>query len=112
MKDKGYCRFYKDLYFGESVKRHTFSKWQLFHGKGRLNTFCIMRSSSGGDQLDIVNSMILKQPYYKSNPAYVYGIAGSYEEALDIVVKITQEAVSAGFEGRLLDYLESDQKEI
>ena len=107
MKNRGFCRFHKNLYFGESVKKHTYAKWQLFHGKGGLGTFCIMRAMSSCDQLDIVNSMLLKQPYYKSNPAYVYGIAGSYKEALDLIVKITEEAVSAGYEGRLVDYLES-----
>ena len=111
MKNKGFCRFYKDLYFGESVKRHTYAKWQLFHGKGGLGTFCIMRAVSDGDQLDIVNSMVLKQPYYKSNPAYIYGIAGSYNEALDLIVRITEDALAAGYEGRLLDYLESEKKD-
>ena len=64
---------------------------------------------SDGDQLDIINSMVLKQPYYKTHPAFIYGIAGSYNEALDLVVRITEEAVSAGYEGRLLDYLGTEQ---
>ena len=42
------------------------------------------------------------------NPAYIYGIAGSYNEALDMVVDMTTKANEAGFEGRIVDYLDSD----
>lgn len=59
------------------------------------------------DQLDIIHCAFLKQPYYQYYPAYIYGIAGSYEEALDMVVGITEQACKAGFEGRLVEYLDS-----
>ncbi len=106
MKKKGFCRFYKELYWGDSVKTRSMVKWRLYHGRGQFNIFCIQRALADGDQLDIIHCAFLKQPYYQEHPAYIYGIAGSYDEALDLVVKITKEALAAGYEGRLLEYLD------
>ena len=110
MKRKGFCRFYKELYWGESVRKHRLVKWRLFHGSGQFTIFCIQRATTDGDQLDIIHCAFLKQPYYQEHPAFIYGIAGSYAEALDLVVQITQEAQAAGYEGRLVDYLEEKIK--
>lgn len=110
MKKRGFCRFYKELYFGESVKNHSLVKWRLNHGRGQFSVFCLMRPFAEGDQLDIVHCAFLKQPYYRENPAYVYGIAGSHKEALELVVKITNEALLAGYEGHILEYLDSRVK--
>jgi len=49
----------------------------------------------------------LKQPFFKEHPSFVYGIATSRDEAVDIVLRISQEASMAGLDGRLLDYLDS-----
>ncbi len=106
MKKRGFCRFYKDLYWGDSVKRHTQVKWCLSHGRGQFTIFCIAKANTDGDQMDIIHCAFLKQPYFRENPAYIYGIAGSYNEALDLVVDMTQEAVSAGFEGHICSYLD------
>ena len=112
MRKRGFCRFYKNLYWGESVKRHSQVKWKLYHGSGQLTIYCIKRAESDGDQLDIIHCAFLKQPYFRISPAYIYGIAGSYKEALDMVLDITDKAVEAGYEGRLLDYLDDqDTKE-
>ena len=107
MKESGFCRFYRDLYWGKSVKKHTLVKWKLYHGKSQLTIFCVLRAMNDNDQLDIINSEFLRQHYFKENPAYIYGIAGSHSEALDLIVKISDEAMENGFEGRLVDYLES-----
>ncbi|MBQ7614884.1 MAG: hypothetical protein IJU77_07545 [Butyrivibrio sp.] len=107
MKNKGFCRFSKELYWGESVKKHSLVKWRLYHGRGQFTIFCIQRPFADSDQLDIVHCAFLKQPYYREHPAYIYGIAGSKKEALDLVVKITEDALAAGYEGRILEYLDS-----
>ncbi len=107
MRRKGFCRFYKGLYWGESVKNHSVVKWRLRHGRGQFTIFCVTRALTESDQLDIIHCAFLKQPYYLDYPAYIYGIAGSFKEALDMVVGISDEACSAGFEGRLLEYLDS-----
>ena len=106
MKKKGFCRFYKKLYWGESVKKRPIVKWKLNFGSGQFSIYCILRPFAEGDQLDIVHCAFLRQPYYRENPAYVYGIAGSKKEALELVVKMTNDALSAGYEGRILEYLD------
>ena len=107
MRSKGFCRFYKKLYWGNSVKMHSQVKWRLYHGRGQFTIYCVKRADSDNDQLDIIHCAFLQQKYFRTNPAYIYGIAGNYKEALDIVLKITEEAMEAGYEGRLLDYLDS-----
>ena len=107
MKKVGYCRFYSDLYWGDSVKHHSLVKWRLKHGRGQFSIFCITDAMIKGDQLEITHSAFLKQPYYLKKPACIYGIAASYDEAIDIIVKISDEAAGLGYEGRLLDYLNS-----
>ncbi len=107
MKKRGFCCFYKNLYWGDSVKKHSLVKWNLYHGRGQFTIFCVKRADTAGDQLDIIHCAFLKQPYYRTNPAYIYGIASGYGEALDLVLRITEEANAAGYEGRILEYLDS-----
>ncbi len=106
MKKSGYCRFCRELYWGDSVKKHSLVKWRLKNGRIQPGIFCILKAQTDSDQLDIINCAFLVQPYYHENPAYIYGIAGSYDEALSIVVKISDEAARIGFEGRIKEYLE------
>lgn len=106
MKQNCYCRFYRELYWGDSVKKRSLVKWRLKHGRGQFTIYCVMKAFTESDQLDIINSDYLTQPYYLKHPAYIYGIAGSYNEALDIVVRISDEAARVGYEGRLRDYLQ------
>ncbi len=107
MKKGGFCQFYKDIYWGETVKNRTIVKWKLRMGMGQFNVFCITKAQGIHDQLDIIHCAFLKQKYYRYHPVMVYGIAKSYQEALDIILRISQEASIKGYDGRLLEYLES-----
>ncbi len=106
MKKKSYCRFYKELYWGDSVKKHSLVKWRLRNGRIQPTIFCIQKAMTDSDQLDIIHCAFLKQPFFLENPAFIYGIAGSYMEALDLLVKISDEAIVAGYEGRVKEYLD------
>ena len=110
MKKRGYCRFYRELYWGDSVKKHSLVKWRLKNGRIQPSVFCIQKALTDSDQLDIIHCAFLKQPFYLENPAYIYGIAGSYDEALELVVKISDEASRAGFEGKIKEYLDYLEK--
>ncbi len=107
IKKGSFCRFYKDLYWGNSVKNKAVVKWKLKMGSGQFDIYCVTKATGNSDQLDIIHSAFLKQKYYRYNPVLVYGIANSYQEALDIVLRISQEASIAGMDGRLLDFLEN-----
>ncbi|AOZ96576.1 hypothetical protein SAMN02745247_01464 [Butyrivibrio hungatei DSM 14810] len=108
MKKRGFCIFYKNLYWGSSLKKHSLIKWRLVHGRGQFNIFCITRSMNDRDQLDIIHCAFLKQSYYLEHPVMIYGVAKSYDEALELVVKISDEAIQNGYEGRLLAYLDRE----
>lgn len=107
MKKSGYCRFARNLYWGRNVKKRAIVKWNLYHGSGLLDIYCITRAAIEQDQLDIIHCAYLKQKYYRENPVLIYGIAKGYEEAMDLVLRISQEASIAGMDGRLLDFLTS-----
>ena len=109
VKKLEYCRFYKDLYWGTSVKKRSIVKWKLRLGMGQFGIYCVVKPQMGNDQLEIINCAFLKQKYFRYHPAYVYGIASGYNEALDIILRISQEASIAGLDGRLQEYLESKE---
>ena len=103
------CKFYKELYWGASVENRPVVKWKLKMGRGKQGMYCLIKPEGGSNQLEIMNCSYLKQKYYRYHPAYIYGIAGSREEAMDLVLRISQEASIAGMDGRLLDYLMSKE---
>ncbi len=109
MRRNGFCEFHNNLYWGPTVKKHAVVKWKLKHGSGQFNVYCITRAMSDSDQLDIIHCAFLKQKYYLEHPAYIYGIAASYQEALDIVLRISTEASAHDLSGRLLEYLDRDK---
>ncbi len=111
MSIRGYCRFYKNLYVGDSIRNSAAVRWKLKHGAGQLGIYVITASDNAENQLEITHCAFLKQKYYKRHPVLVYGIAGNKSEALDLIIKISDEALNYGMEGRLKDYLENKPEE-
>lgn len=87
-------KFYKDLYIGETIKNPDKIKRKIKYHAKQLKIYVIILAS-GNDQLEICHNMLLKQPYYKKkeNEPYVIGIAGNYDEAVELVAQIAGEAV-------------------
>ena len=106
MRKHGFCEFSKDLYWGPGVKKKGLVKLNLFLGRGQFDIYCVTKAMNDNDQLDIVHCAFLRQPYYFKHPAFIYGIASSQAEAMDIVLRISQEASIAGMDGRLSEYLQ------
>ncbi len=107
MSIRGFCTFAKNLYIGESVKRPAMVRWKLKHGAGQLFIYVITSSEIPDGQIEIKHCAFLKQKYYQRHPAFIYGIAGSYKEALDIVLKMFAEADESGMTGDVRGYLNS-----
>ncbi|MCM1047487.1 MAG: hypothetical protein NC433_03585 [Clostridiales bacterium] len=99
-------KFYKNLYIGDTIKNPNQVKRKIKHHARQLNVFVIMLAS-GDNQLEICHSMLIRQPFYKKkeNAPYIIGIAGSYDEAVEIVCRITQEAVVQNGNADLKGYL-------
>lgn len=96
-------KFYKYLYIGDTVTEPAKVKWKLKHHAG-VQAYVIM-IASGVDQLEIMHSAYLKQKYYRYHPPIIVGIASGYDEAVQIIVKITQECVEAMGNCNLKEYL-------
>ncbi|MCM1439649.1 MAG: hypothetical protein NC131_10705 [Roseburia sp.] len=99
-------KFYKNLYIGDTIKNPHQVKRKIKHHAKQLNIFVIMLAS-GDNQLEICHSMLIRQPFYrkKENAPYIIGIAGSYDEAVEIVCRITKEAVEQNGNADLKGYL-------
>ena len=105
MSVRSCCKFYKNLYVGDSIKNSALVRWKIKHGAGQLMIYLITEPANESDQLEIVHCAFLKQKYYRRHPVMVYGIAGSRQEAMDIVIKISEEASVNGMDGDLKGYL-------
>ena len=73
--------------------------------------YIVTGAHNESDQLEIMHSAFLTQRFYRKHPVRVYGIAGSYQEALDIVIRISDEAHSFGMDGDLIGFLSMIQGE-
>ncbi len=102
-------KFYKYLYIGDTVTNPAKIKWKLKHHAG-VNVF-VITIAPGPDQLEIFHSAYLKQMYYRHHPPIIVGIASNYEEAVGIVVEITQECLDAVGNCNLKEYLKQKAKQ-
>lgn len=96
-----------DLYLGDSINENKLDKIikklekkPIFSG-----VFLITVSRNASDQLDIFDARQLAQSYYKKNPPYVVGIAGSHDEAVELVERLVQECLRARGDCALKEYL-------
>ncbi|MCH5257844.1 MAG: hypothetical protein J1D87_11165 [Lachnospiraceae bacterium] len=104
-------KFYKNLYIGESIKKPNKIKRRLKNHAKQLKIFVIILSQ-GTDQLEICHSILLGQPFYKKkeNRPFVIGIAGNYDEAVELVCRIVQETVDRNGNADLKEYLFSESR--
>lgn len=96
-------KFYRYLYIGDTVKNPNKIKRQLKHHAG-VQAY-VIAVASGEDQLEIFHSGYLKQKYFRFHPPVIVGIASNYEEAVKLVVKITEECLETTGNCNLKEYL-------
>lgn len=101
-------KFYKYLYIGDTVTDPAKVKWKLKHHAG--THVYVVSIAAGADQLEIFHGAYLKQLYYRYHPPIIVGIASNYDEAVDIIIKITQECVDATGTCNLKEYLKRKAK--
>ena len=84
-------RFYKKLYTSPSLqKKRRQIVWKLKAGK-TLPYVYVITLAEQNDLMNIYQSLILKQPYYRKNPPYVLGIADSHSAAIELVQQILMD---------------------
>lgn len=85
-------RYYKNLYLQEGLeKKKAKIMKKLNDNKLQVSMHLIVLAENGKNQLEILNSLFLLQKDYPAADVLVVGLAKSYEDALEIVEKITQE---------------------
>lgn len=96
-------RFHKELYVGDSIKNIRRVKWKLKHHAGQLGIF-VITLSGGSDQLEIYHCAFLQQRYYKKYPPYIVGIAGGYQEAVELLQQMVSDVYKNTGDYRLKEY--------
>lgn len=61
-------------------------------------------------QLEIHHNIFLQQWYYKENPPLIIGIAGSHDEAVELVCRITEEALEKTGTADLKEYIKARER--
>lgn len=85
-------KYYRYLYKSDSIKNLDKLKLKLNLHRG-LNDFYVIFWARGNNQLEIINAALLKQHYLQIKTLPVIGISKTYEEAVEIVVKITEDSL-------------------
>ncbi len=101
-------KFYKYLYVGDTVTDPARIRRRLKLHAG-VNAY-VIAMAKGPDQLEIYHTGYLKQRYYRAHPPIIVGIASSRQEAVEIVVQITQECLDTTGNCNLREYLKQRVK--
>lgn len=105
-------KFYENLYIGESLeqkKDKIIAK--LKEGKVQLNCYVIALTENPKNQLEFFDSILLMQRNYKKRELFIVGLAGGYDEALELTKKMTEDTYQKNKDGNIRSYLLEKQKE-
>lgn len=84
--------WYDELYVGESIVHKTKRvKWKIDHNAGQIGIYVIAPASNDKNLLDIIPAAELLQKGYPKKDLKIAGLAGSYDEALEVAVSIVDE---------------------
>ncbi len=100
-------KYYKELYKSEDIRYSDLLRIKhcLEKQPQKANVFLIVVSANEGEQLDILHSKYLIQPYYKDKSFYVIGLAKKKKDALALVEQMMQQCVSNRGDANLKAYL-------
>lgn len=96
--------FYSPLYVGASVRHPDKVIRRLRKGSPLINAYVILLAE-GEDLLEIYDARIFAQRFYRNQARTVVGIAGDHEEAVELVVRITEESLAVRGDCALKAYL-------
>lgn len=98
--------WYNRLYIGNNAKRKVNRVIKRLNaGKLVPGTYLITLASNEKDQLDIINAAQLIQPIVYRRCPMVVGIASGYDEAVELVIQITEESLEKTGKADLRKYL-------
>lgn len=99
--------YHPRLYLGESIQEKKLNKIKRkLESRPLLSGVVLIAiSRNASDQLEIYEARQLVQSYYRNNPPYVVGIAGSREEAVNMVESLAKECLEKRGDCALKEYL-------
>ena len=103
----GKLKFAQNLYLGEGIAPEKLDKLKKRLNKKPLlaNVYLITQARNPADQLDIFDARQLVQPHYKDEEFLVLGMASGYEDALQLIERVTGECLKARGDCNLREYL-------
>lgn len=104
-----YCN---DLYFSERLARRREKILDRLKRKKYVpELYLLLIPADGRNQLEIVSTLYFLQPDYPEEDAYVAGIAGNYDDALDMVEEISAEVYRETGDLNIREYLLTKERE-
>ncbi len=105
-------KWHEDLYMGKSIRRRQKKiKWKIMHNAWQFRVHIITLSSNQNNLLDIIPSRELLQKHYPKRDLYIVGLAGNYDEAVELAGRIVSDVYkkTGGFDVR--DYIRQGRKQ-
>ncbi len=97
--------FYPNLYVGENVRSLRLLKRRLKRGFPFTKAY-VITFAAGQDLLEIYDSRVFAQKYYRNFPRMIVGLASDYDEAVELVIRIMEESLQHRGDCNVKAYLE------
>lgn len=100
-------KWYSGLYVGEQARRRINRiQKKIEHGRHMPDVWLISLASNGRDQLDIFDARDLLQPAFRARCPMIVGVAYDRYEAIQLVVRMAEEAYAERQDGNIRAWLE------
>ncbi|MBR1477928.1 MAG: hypothetical protein IJ608_08225 [Lachnospiraceae bacterium] len=88
-----FLTYAEKLYIGESIRDKDIEriKYNLRNNPALCGVYLLALSEAEGNLLEFYNARLLQLPIYKNYRKHIIGIAGSEEEAVQMVADIMEE---------------------
>ena len=105
-------KFYDSLFMDEKLlqKKEAIIK-KLKNNQWQFEIYLIVLSKNENNHLELFHSVLLQQKAISKDDLFVVGIASGYQEALELVEKITQQVYDKTNEVDIRNYILTNQNE-
>ena len=105
-------RYYRHLYLVEGLeKKKDKIIRRLEEGRFLPGVYLVTLAEGEGRQLEICSSLLFLQPSFPRRQLFVAGLAKDYEDALELVEKITQEVYNETKGADIRSYILNKEQE-
>ena len=105
-------KYYSNLYVSERLKKKKDKVIaRLERRKIQPDLHVILLPKCDHNQLEIVNAVYLLQPGYPREDRMVVGIAKGFDEAAELIEKISREVYDATGDLKIRDYIQAKEQE-